>query len=753
MKVIIDGREIDVPKGTSAIDAVFKAGQDVPYFCAHSYLSPVGACRMCLVEVGTPRKNREGQFELDENGEPKIFYFPKPMASCTTMASEGMHIKTAKSSEVVAKAQAGMMEFTLINHPLDCPTCDKGGACELQDRAFEYGYGASRYGFTRRHADKHYPLSDFIILDQERCIHCKRCVRYFEEVPNQEVLDFIERGGHTFIDTQEGELPTGFQGNIADICPVGALLDNVARFRGRNWEYDHTATTCTNCPTGCAITVDARNGRLERIVARENRDVNERWICDAGRFGHVYASEQRLKTPLIREAGQLRVASWDEAIEAIKEGLEDIDPSELGLYLSAESTLEEGVALEAFADLIGSKNVDHAPRYEYLPTVAPATLVDVATADAVVVMGADLGEESPATELRILEMLRGGIIPSEFDTHGTAIADLRLVERPQRDPSKLAFVGSKKVLDSRLAQHAATRLEVKEGSVMGYLLSGEHTEVKTILELLEKAERPVIILGSEVLNHIGGTMHSIFEERLAELLQQTGAKVISIPAAANGRGLSALNLVPREGGLNFAKLEQAKAAFISLLDPQTRAAGFTIVHETHLTATARRADVVLPALTGYEKRGTIANLEGRLLSLSPAALDSGDSSDLIHTLTALAQALGVRTKIRGLKSAQAFLNERLEVPVQEVPERGHLRAFEQPHHAPTDTMHVPQLWKERMHMKTWEQSWVDRIGSLVDNQWELPMHDPSANATNNTNNTHNTNNNDSNSFDHVGGND
>ena len=246
-KVFVNDREIEVANGTSALDAVFHAGFDVPYFCSNEYLSPIGACRMCLVDAGSPRKNPDGSFIMDDaTGQPKLFFFPGPIASCTLAVSDGMVIKT--TTDAVEKAQAGMMEFTLLNHPLDCPTCDKGGACELQDRAYEYGYGEARFEFTRRHADKHHALSDFIVLDKERCIHCKRCVRYFEEVPGEEVLDFIERGGHTYIDSFQSEDLAGgelgnFSGNINDLCPVGALLDNVARFRGRNWEYDRTQTT------------------------------------------------------------------------------------------------------------------------------------------------------------------------------------------------------------------------------------------------------------------------------------------------------------------------------------------------------------------------------------------------------------------------------------------------------------------------------------------------------------------------------
>ncbi|GHF46305.1 NADH-quinone oxidoreductase subunit G [Deinococcus metalli] len=707
MKVVVDGVELDLPAGTSAIDAVFQSGGDVPYFCAHKYLSPVGACRMCLVESGSPRKNPDGTFVMEGEGDaatPKIFWFPKPMASCTMQATEGMHIRSAKTSPVVAKAQAGMMEFTLLNHPLDCPTCDKGGACELQDRAFEYGYGASRFGFDRRHADKHYPLSEYVILDQERCIHCKRCVRYFEEVPGQEVLDFIERGGHTFIDTEEGGLPTGFQGNITDICPVGALLDNVARFRGRNWEYDHTPTTCTLCPVGCSITVDARNGRLERIVAGENRDVNEAWICDAGRFGHSFASADRLTVPLVRgEDGQLHAATWDDAINAINRGLAGQNMDDLALYIGSDSTLEEGLALESLAEQTGTKHVDHWPRYEVSLTAPAATLTDVATADLVVVIGADLGEEAPVLELRILEMLRGGILPAEFD-HGTAIADLRLIERPVRKLEKLIVIGQ----ESRLWTHAGTRIPANGMSGVTRLATPDTDDLRAALKALEAAEKPVIVLGADALNGASGS----FASAVAGLAARTGAKVMAIPAGPNSRGLAALNLVPRAGGLGYAQLAQAPAAFISRLDPGVTARGFTVVHDTHLTATAQRADVVLPALTNYEKRGTTVNLEGRLLSLSQAALSSGEAADLIRTLGALAEALGVRTKVRGLKSAQALAAARFGLKLDSVPERGVIHPLPSAPTAPTALTHTPRLWTERMQVRRDDVERAEHINSL-----------------------------------------
>ncbi|GGQ95131.1 NADH-quinone oxidoreductase subunit NuoG [Deinococcus ruber] len=717
MKVNIDGRELDLPAGTSALDAVFAAGGDVPYFCAHEYLSPVGACRMCLVEAGTPRKNPDGSFIMDgegENAAPKIFWFPKPMASCTLQATEGMHIRS--TSQAVKKGQAGMMEFTLLNHPLDCPTCDKGGACELQDRAYEYGYGASRFGFDRRHADKHYPLSEHVILDQERCIHCKRCVRYFEEVPGQEVLDFIERGGHTFIDTQEGTLPEGFAGNITDICPVGALLDNVARFRGRNWEYDHAQTTCTLCPVGCSITADARAGRLERVVAHENREVNEAWICDAGRFGHVFASEERLTAPMVRSAeGKLVPATWDAAISAIRAGLEGLEPSDLALYLHADSTLEEGIAAAAFATLSGSESVDFSPRYSVGLDSVPPTLSEVAQSDAVIVVGADLEQEAPVVELRIQEMLRGGLLPAEF-AHGTAIADLRLVERPNRKRERLAVFAS---APTRLAAQAGISgqegplgvLQGLSGALLGGAFSSE--AVKQATELLRTAERPILILGAEVLN--GGADLLKLLRSLPEKL-----KVLAIPAGANARGLAHLNLVPVGKGLGYGKVAETRAALVSRLDPaadgllSARRPGFLIVHESHLTETALLADVVLPAVTNYEKKGTTVNLEGRLLPLNPAAIDAGESADLIRALAAAAEALGLRTKVRGVRSAQTLLQERFGVDLATLPAAGRIVPLGSRYDAPTGLLLHPRLWRARMR----------RSGPI-----ELPLAYPSPNPS------------------------
>lgn len=690
--VIVDGKEVQVPAGTSAIDAVFQAGRDVPYFCSQQYLSPIGACRMCLVEAGTPRKNPDGSWILDDEGNKKIFYFPKPMASCTLGASDGMVIKSQTDS--VKKAQAGMMEFTLINHPLDCPTCDKGGACELQDRAFEYGYGVSRFQFDRRHAEKHYELSEFVILDQERCIHCKRCVRYFEEIPNQEVLDFIERGGHTFIDTLEGGLPSNFSGNITDICPVGALLDNVARFRGRNWEYEHTSTTCTACPVGCSITVDSRNGRLERIVGRDNPEVNEQWLCDAGRFGHPYVDEDRLTQPLVKVNGEFQPATWEQAIAAIKTGLQGVPVQSIGFYTKADITLEEGIALESFVKQIGTPNVDHAPRYGVVVNAPAATLTDVATADAVVVIGADLTEEAPVVDLRIQEMLKGGILPQQYD-FGTAIADLRLTERMHRHRERLAVFYPTRTRMHDVAGIAAEMNSVQVLEHLSSVVSGQYAggAIEEAASLLKNAKKPVIVLGSDVLK--GG---QIGLDIAAHIALSVNAKVLPIPADANGFGLSRLEIVPQNGA-DLSSMGTLKAALVSRVTqiPEDFA-GFLVVHETQLTEAARRANVVLPALTNYEKRGTTVNLEGRLLKLDPAAISSGESADLITALGAVAEALDLKAPIRGQRSAQKALKDRFGVDVANLPEQGLIADLGRQYNARTSRFHRPEvgMWKEVM---------------------------------------------------------
>jgi len=688
MKVVVNDVELDLAPGTSAIDAVFAAGDDVPYFCSQEYMSPIGACRMCLARVGSPRKDRDGNWILDEEtGEPKIFWFPNLMATCTTQVSEGMVIDT--ESDAVKKAQNGMVEFTLINHPLDCPVCDKGGACELQDRSYEYGDGLSRFEFDKRHSEKHHELSELITLDRERCIHCKRCVRFFEEVPGDEVLDFIDRSAHTFIGTAEGGLPSNFSGNIADICPVGALLDATSRFRGRNWEYDHTRSTGMDDATGAAVIVDARTGRIERIKAALNPDVNKTWIDDGTRFGHEYVdSPDRLEYPLIRRSGELQPATWQEATQFIAERLAGLGGKDVGIAIRADSTLEEGVAAQALAEKLGTGQIDHAPRPD-ASVIAdrPATLTQLATADAIFVLG-DVTEEAGILDLRIKDALKG-VTPPELMAHGVPIADLRLKERMPRNNGILTVAAPYRV---DLMRHAGTAVTYPVGGeaalfrALTKLAQGEQLDdeqrsalgtdeetAKAAVQRLKDADNAVVVLGGFALSRRDAA------DAARAFVKAVGAKEMPVGPMVNSYGLELLGVLPSHERYSYAgMLEGAKALVLSHLDPardpdvaaKLKDLELLVVHDMFLTETARLADVVLPARSVYERDGTVVNLEGRFLPVRAAPVEAGNAEDFTGVVRYLGEAFGERLEGRSVRSARRVMKKRFEVDMADLPDYG-----------------------------------------------------------------------------------
>jgi NADH-quinone oxidoreductase subunit G len=693
MKVVVDGKTLELPAGTSAIDAVFAAGGDVPYFCSQPYMSPIGACRMCLARVGAPRRDRDGSWIQDEaTGAAKIFWFPNLMATCTTAVMEGMVIDT--TSKPVKAAQNAMVEFTLANHPLDCPVCDKGGACELQDRAYEYGEGISRFAFTKRHQEKHHALSPLITLDRERCIHCKRCVRYFEEVPGDEVLDFIERGGHTHIGTADAGLPSPFTGNITDICPVGALLDTTSRFRGRNWEYHHTATTSLDDASGSAIVVDGRTGRIERIKAGHHPNVNKTWIDDATRFGHEYVdAPDRLRRPLVRRGDALVEATWEEAFDVVAQRLRAIDPKQVGVAIRADATLEEGAAALSLAQDLGSAMVDHAPRPAggVIAPVPHARLDELATAAAILVVG-DATEEVPIVDLRIKDALKGVTPPSEFE-HGAPIADLRLKERMPRKREILTVAAPYRVDLMRHAGRVATLAPSGEGAFLRALtalaegraadaaaLGMSLSDANATVAGLRAAANAVVVVGGFVLADPAAT------EAAYALCRAVNAKPLPLAPMANGVGLERAGVLPKQAPAGYPQmLERARGLFLSNLDPAVEAAAaerlagldLLVVHTSFLTATARLAHVVLPAATGYEKEGTVVNVEGRMLGVHPAPVDGGESRDFTGVVKAYGEALGRRLEGRSVKSARRLLKH-LGVDLDALPERGAFPPFARP---------------------------------------------------------------------------
>ena len=288
----INEQEVSVPARTLLVDAARMAGIEIPVFCSHPKLDPVGCCRMCLVEVDGPRGTAM-------------------MASCTMPVGDGMVVRT--ETEQVKTVQEANLAFILLNHPLDCPICDKGGECPLQDQTMRFGPGISQLIEPKRLAKKHYDISDTIVLDQERCVLCWRCIRYLEEWEDKPQLGLFERGNDTIVDIQDGrpvDAKTG--GNIIDLCPVGALTNRVSRFAYRPWEIERTPSVCMHCSMGCNVRLDTRTHELRRIVGRENMQVNDQWICDKGRFAHAWVNdENRLTAPLLRKNGELTPVQWE----------------------------------------------------------------------------------------------------------------------------------------------------------------------------------------------------------------------------------------------------------------------------------------------------------------------------------------------------------------------------------------------------------------------------------------------------------
>ncbi len=350
--VKIDGIEIEVPDGENVIEAAKRAGVDVPYFCYHPRLSKGDAanCRMCLVEVSMPRKMPDGTEVLAK--------MPKPQTACTLPASQGMVIDS--KSLQVTKDRRGVLEFLLINHPLDCPICDRGGECPLQNNTLFYGPPTSRYIEEKRHYPKAYPLSANVVFDRERCIHCARCTRFTEDISGDAQLGFLKRGADIEVGTYaHTEFESKFSGNVIELCPVGALLSRTYRFKARPWDLSSQRSVCSNCSNGCNIKIDYRMNALQRVNARVNEAVNEEWTCDKGKFGHDYVSAPtRLQKPLLKKDGQWTPIEWTEAYKLLAEKLKAAN-GKVGGIGGARATNEDNYVWQKFfRDVLKTPHLD-----------------------------------------------------------------------------------------------------------------------------------------------------------------------------------------------------------------------------------------------------------------------------------------------------------------------------------------------------------------------------------------------------------
>ena len=392
IKVVVDGVEVEVPKGTLVIEAAFRAGADIPYFCYHPRLTSIGACRMCLASV-----------ELEMFGMRRASI----MTTCTCPAADGMVVKTGTPD--VKKAQNGVLEFLLANHPLDCPICDRGGECPLQNMTIAYGPPTSRYIEEKRHFPKAMPISDYVVLDRERCIQCMRCTRFTEEISGDGQLAILNRGAGAEIGTFYGhDFSSNFSGNTIEICPVGALTSRTYRFAGRPWEIKSTDSMCGNCGNGCNVAVQHRLGELVRVNGRVNEDVNEEWTCDRGKFGQYYVNdEKRLTKPLIRKNGELVETTWDAALAAIQEKMQSVKashgPDALAAIGSTRCTLEENYLLQKlFRAQIGTNNIDHQMSAYPLEPMQ-TSIAEIEFFKTIVSVGMKLDYDQPIVYLRVFK--------------------------------------------------------------------------------------------------------------------------------------------------------------------------------------------------------------------------------------------------------------------------------------------------------------------------------------------------------------
>ncbi len=654
----IDDVEVSVPKGTLAIRAAELIGVEVPRFCDHPLLEPVGACRQCLVEVPD-----------GGNGRP----IPKPQASCTLEVAPGMKIKTQLSSPVAAKAQHGVMEMLLVNHPLDCPICDKGGECPLQNQALSHGYAESRFTDIKRTYPKPINISANVLLDRERCVLCARCTRFSEQVAGDPFIALIERGALQQVGIYEKEpFESYFSGNTIQICPVGALTSAAYRFRSRPFDLVSTPSVAEHDACGSAIRVDHRRGTVMRRLAGDDPEVNEEWITDKDRFAFAYGrSDDRLTRPLIREDGVLRPASWPEAIDVAVEGLKAAGSS-AGILTGGRLTLEDAYAYSKFARVVlGTNNIDFRARQhsdeeaDFLAHVVAGsgrgvTFADLETASSVLLVCFEPEEEAGAVFLRLRKANRKTGLKSwtlaPYLSNGARKLGARLVPTvPGAEAGQLDGLPADIALDAHSVIMVGERAAGLSGTLSACVRLAARTGARLAWVPRRAGDRGAVDAGCLPNLLPGGRPVA---DPAARVDTQATWGVDSLPGL-EGRDGDEMMISAADGEL--AALIVAGVDPNDFADPQVVIEGlesvqFVISLETRASSVTQRADVVFPVSLIHERAGSFVSWEGRVRPF-PAVISAPTAMSDLRVLAALADGFGLDLGFRTAAQARAELEE------------------------------------------------------------------------------------------------
>ncbi len=658
--LIIDGREVTANEGEMLHDAAAHGDVEIPVFCYEPKLGePVGACRMCLVEV-------EG--------------IPKLQTSCSTPVRDGMVVHTR--TEQVKEAQNAVVEFLLVNHPLDCPVCDKGGECPLQDITMGWGPGRSRVIDEKRHFEKPIELSPLVAIDRERCILCYRCVRFSQEVAEDEQLQLLERGDRTFVGTfDDRPYIAPFHGNITDLCPVGALTSYTYRFRARPWDIEQAGSVCTLCPSQCNVGFTVRDEEVKRVVSRDNPDIDDGWLCDRGRYGfEMFNADARVREP----HGKSGALSWPQAVERAAAGVKAAGSASAAIVGDASN--EEGYLVQRIMrEGLGSPNVDsrvsRGPGRELQTRLAQpeisARVRDIDDAGAVLVIGTDPLHSSPILDLRIRKGMRRNGVQLAVATDRPTALDGGSAEMVRYAPGEAtSFLTSladalrtPTTAGGPSSEHSAPEARSEEGPA-------------AVAEVLHAADSVVVVWGERINREGDGAVEALLE--LAEVLDlagKDGSGLLEVPELANARGLREAGCLPDAGpgltevaagkgteeiraGLESGEIESLVLFGVDPLRdfPDTdawrsalQAAKHLVVFSTFENATTAAADVVFPLETHAEKDGTVTHPEGRLQRVRPSAGRPGDIRPNWGVLAELALSLGLDTGVDSQSTAFAAL--------------------------------------------------------------------------------------------------